>query len=314
MKFVFFGTPDYVLPVLESLIKKFKNKDRSSPILAVVTQPPKPVGRKQIKMYSPVDNWAHTKRIPIFYEPEDLLANHPNDFELGIIADYGRIISKPVIDAFPRGILNIHFSSLPAFRGASPVQAAIVSGLSEIGISIFKIDEGLDHGPIVSQFREDISPQETYGALKRRLFPVSAEVLCELLPSYISGKIKLKPQDHSNATYTQLITKKDGFIPPKYIDGAIKGEACAKEKWQFAFIKDFSLSPTPDNLYNFIRAMDPWPSAWTNIKIGKFSKRLKILKAHTDGSKLVLELVQLEGKNPVAWEQFNQAYKEATFE
>lgn len=313
MKIVFFGTPEYVLPVLESLNKKFKNKDGSSPIVAVVTQPPKPVGRKQIKTYSPVDNWAHKKRVPVFYEPEDLLSNQKGIFELGLIADYGKIISKSVIGAFPRGILNIHFSSLPSFRGASPVQAAIISGDKEIGVSIFKIDEGLDHGPIVSQFKEPVSPQETYGDLKRRLFPIATDVLCELLPAYISGKIKLRPQEHSNATYTRLITKKDGFVPPKFIGQALEGKVAAEEKWQIAFIKDFSTKPTAENLHNFIRAMDPWPNAWTEIKIGKSLKRLKVLKAHIDREKLVLDEVQLEGKNPVSWEQFQNAYKEATF-
>lgn len=314
MKIVFFGTPEYVLPVIESLNKKFKNKDGSSPIVAVVTQPPKPVGRNQIKTYSAVDAWAHKRKIPIFYEPEDLLANHKGDFELGIIADYGKIISKRVIDTFLRGILNIHFSTLPLYRGASPVQAAIVSGDKEIGVSIFKIDEGLDQGPMVSQFKQSISPQETYGELKRRLFPAAAEVLCELLPAYISGKIKLKPQENSSATYTRLVTKRDGFVPPKYIGQAIAGKASSKEQWPIGFMKDFSLSPSSNNLYNFIRALDPWPCAWTNVKIGKYLKRLKILKARPDGPKLVLDIVQLEGKNPVSWEQFNQAYKEATFE
>jgi len=314
MKIVFFGTPEYVLPVIESLNKTFKNKDGSSPIVAVVTQPPKPVGRNQIKTYSPVDAWAHKRKIPIFYEPEDLLAIQKNDYELGIIADYGKIISRRVIDTFLRGILNIHFSTLPLYRGASPVQAAIIGGDKEIGVSIFKIDEGLDQGPMVSQFKESISPQETYGELKRRLFPTAAEVLCELLPAYISGKIKLKPQDDSGATYTRLITKRDGFIPPEYIGQALEGKAPSKEEWQIGFMKDFSFSPSSDNLYNFIRAMDPWPCAWTNIKIGKGLKRLKILKAQADGPRLVLEMVQLEAKNPVSWEQFNQAYKEATFE
>ena len=313
MKIVFFGTPEYVQPVLVSLNKKVKNKDGTSAIVAVVTQPPKPVGRKQLKTYSPVDNWAHKKEIPAFYDPEELLSSKKGVFELGVIADYGKIISKRVIGAFPRGILNIHFSSLPSFRGASPVQAAIINGDKEIGISIFKIDEGLDHGPIVSQFKEAISPQETYGGLKRRLFPIATDVLCELLPAYISGKIKLRPQEHSDATYTRLITRKDGFVPPKYVGQALEEKVPAEEKWRIEFIKDFSLKPTADNLYNFIRAMDPWPNAWTNIKIGKASKRLKILKAYTDGEKLVLDSVQLEGKNPVSWEQFRAAYKEATF-
>ena len=314
MKIVFFGTPEYVLPVLDSLNKKFKGKDVNSPIVGVVTQPPKPVGRKQIKTFSPVDNWAHKRKIPVFYKPEDLLSSPKDFFELGIIADFGKIIPKSVIDAFPRGILNIHFSSLPSFRGASPVQAAIISGDKEIGVSIFKIDEELDHGPIASQFKEPISNQETYGVLKGRLFPIAANVLCELLPAYISGKIKLKPQEHLAATFTRLITKKDGFIPPKYVAEVIKGKSSSEEKWQIDFMRDFSFSPSPYNLCNFIRAMDPWPCAWTDIKIGKSVKRLKILTAHIDGEKLALDLVQLEGKNPVSWEQFSRAYKEATFE
>ncbi|MFZ5932661.1 MAG: methionyl-tRNA formyltransferase, partial [Patescibacteria group bacterium] len=256
MKIVFFGTPEYVLPVLDLLHKKFARKG-ISPIVAVVTQRPRPVGRKQSLTYSGVDSWAHKKGVPVFYEPEDLLSNQLG-FELGIVADYGKIIPQIVIDAFGHGILNIHFSSLPIYRGASPVQAAIVNGEKEIGISIFKIDKELDHGPIVSQFSEPISPGETYGVLKRRLFPLAAAVLCDLLPAYVSGKIKLRPQEHSNATHTRLITKKDGFIPPEYIDQALKGKP-SKEKWQIGFIKNYSLIPTANNLGNFIRAMDPWP-------------------------------------------------------
>jgi methionyl-tRNA formyltransferase len=313
MNIVFFGTPEYVLPVVEELNKKFKNRDGSSPIAAVVTQPPKPIGRKQIKTYSAVDNWAHKRGILVFYEPQDLLAAGGIGLELGVIADYGKIISRQVIDAFPRGILNIHFSSLPRFRGASPVQAALVNGDAQIGITIFKIDEDLDHGPILSQFEENVSEEETYGELKSRLFPLAARVLCELLPAYVSGKIKLKTQKHSDATYTRQIVKKDGFIPAKYINLAQQGKV-ARQKWQIDFIKDLELVPNAQNLYNFIRAMAPWPGAWTNVKIGGMDKRLKILKVSKEGEKLILEQVQLEGKNPVSWIQFGQAYKEAVFE
>ncbi len=213
MKIVFFGTPDYVLPIVNEVHKKFSSKNGESGIVAVVTQKPKPTGRKQFITYSAVDTWAYKRKIPVFYSPSDLIPKKV-DADLGVLAAYGEIIPKLVIDRLKFGILNVHPSLLPSFRGASPVQAAIVSGLAQTGVTIIKLDEKLDHGPIVSQFTEEIFENDTTETLRNRLFERSGEVVTALVPAYVANKIKLKEQNHKEATFTTQITKEDGFIPP----------------------------------------------------------------------------------------------------
>ena len=334
MKIVFFGTPEYVLPILDSLHKSFKNPKFESGIVAVVTQKPKPAGRKQIITYSSVDAWAHKKNIPIFYKSHDFV-NRKIKADVGILASYGEIIPKSVIEHFKFGILNIHPSLLPLWRGSSPVQASIISGDKITGTTIIKIDELLDHGPIVSQFKEEVQEEDTAYTLRSRLFDRSAEVTVALLTAYIKGKITPRPQLHEKATYTTQIKKSDAFIDPKIIEASLKGQVLEK-KWKIQFVKNYSLNPTPYTLVRFIRAMQPWPVSWTYVQLGKGQelkgkqslplrgKRLKILNAHVEKTpptthhppftKLVLDEVQLEAKNPVSWKQFKEAYTTAIFE
>lgn len=302
MKIVFFGTPDYVLPILDSLHKANISGPGESPIAAVITQGPKRAGRKQILSYSPVDSWAHKRKIPIFFDSRDLIKEKVQA-EVGILAAYGAIIPKEVIDYFPKGILNIHPSILPKYRGASPVQAALAAGDRETGVTIIKIDERVDHGPIVSQFTEDILPRDSLGTLRERLFVRAAEALTSLIKPYLKGKIKLREQNHGEATYTTLVEKGHGFIPPEYLGTALQGGSF-KSEWKI---------PSADGLERFIRSLDPWPGAWTTLKIGQEVKRLKILKAHLEGEKLILDEVQLEGKNPVSWKEFLAGYPAIAF-
>lgn len=280
MKIVFFGTPDYVLPILTRLHKEYVTGPGKSPIVAVVTSPPKPVGRKQILSYSPVDRWAHDHKVPCFYSSNDLLKENL-DFEIGILASYGEIIKREVINLFPQGILVIHPSLLPLYRGASPVPTTIKNGDVKTGVSIIKMDEKMDHGPIITQFKEDIVPSDTSDVLRDRLFAKSADVLVESLTPYIKGKIKLKKQNDDEATYTKLITKEDGFVELSTVHSS------------------------PSTAHCFIRAMYPWPGAWTYLPN---QKRLKLLKSRIEGDKLVLDEVQLEGKLPVTKKQFDEAY------
>ncbi len=282
MKIVFFGTPDYVLPVLTLLHKRFVTGPGKSPIVGVVTQPPKPMGRKQIKVYSAVDKWAHEHKIPIYYSSAELLKENP-EADLGVLASYSEIIPKNVINLFPQGILVIHPSLLPKYRGASPVQAAIIAGDTETGVSIIKMDEKVDHGPIVSQFKEDIAPEDTGAGLRDRLFARSAEVLVELLEPYLKNKIIPRVQDDTEATYTKIVKREDGFVDIENGD--------------------------PVMIERMLRAYFPWPGIWTLVD----GKRLKILKAHIEEEKLVLDEVQLEGKNPVTWKQFTEAYPNLSF-
>ncbi len=277
MRIVFFGTPEYVLPVLTAIHKKFVTGPGKSPIAAVVTQSPKPSGRKQILTYTPIDKWAHEHKIDIFYQSTDLLKGKI-DAEVGVLAAYGEIIKKEVIDMFPYGILVIHPSLLPKYRGASPIQGSLAAGDEKVGVTILKMDEKMDHGPIVSQFKDEPESDDTTESLRARLFEKSADVLVEMLEPYLNGKIKPKEQNHDEATYTKIITKQDGFI-------------------------DLKAKPA-DEVERFIRAMHPWPGAWTLFN----GKRLKLLKAHLEEGKIVLDEVQLEGKNPSSWKQFTEAY------
>lgn len=289
MKIVFFGTPEYVLPILKSLHKAFVTGPGKSPISAVVTQSPKPVGRKQILTYSPIDKWAHEHHIPIYYSADDLVKN-PTDTKLGVLASYGEIIKKEVINLFPQGILVIHPSLLPKYRGASPVSSTLINGDEEAGCSIIKMDEKMDHGPIVTQFKEEIIPDDNMQTLRDRIFAKSAEVLTEMLPSYIQGKITLKKQDDEKATFTKLLTKENGFIN-------------MSEK-------------SPFEIDRFVRGMSPWPGAWTFVKTtsnDEVKKRLKLIKSHLEEGELVLDEVQLEGKGPVTWKQFKEGYPQAEF-
>lgn len=330
MKIVFFGTPDYVLPILDSLNKEFKNKE-GTPIVAVVTQSPKPEGRKHQISYSPVDDWAHKRGVQKYFNPMDIVTNNISA-DIGILASYAKIIPKEVINHFRYGIVNIHPSLLPVFKGASPIQATILTE-QRAGISFMKIDEKLDHGQIISQFYDELTPEDTNESLRKRLFERAGDIIPTLIPAYVSDKIKLTTQDEKKAVYTYEIKRDDGFIPSKYLSDSLIGKI-PQDTWEIPFIKKvkqrtekikakteehgalepYKMIPDSVNLDRFIRALTPWPGVWSLVKIKNQELRIKILKAEVASSKCLLPtLVQLEGKNAVSWEQFIHGYPKFTF-
>jgi methionyl-tRNA formyltransferase len=207
--------------------------------------------------------------------------------DLGIVASFGSLIPEKIINWPKMGLLNLHPSLLPKYRGPTPIPTAILNGEKETGLTIIKIDKEIDHGPIIHQFKEIINDNETSDDLLKRLFKAGAEALVTILPDYLEGKIKPQEQDHQKATFTEKLTRESGRID-----------------W---------LKPI-DYQQRFIQAMLPWPGAWREIKLkekDKETKRFKILKAHLEKQKLVLDLVQLEGKKPVTWKQFLEGYPKA---
>lgn len=209
--------------------------------------------------------------------------------DLGIVASFGALIPEKIINWPKLGLLNLHPSLLPKYRGSTPVPSAIINNEKETGLTIIKVDKEIDHGPIVYQFKTIIKSNEDSDELLERLFKTGAETLINLLPDYLQGKIKLQEQNHQQATFTQKLTKESGKI-----------------NW----------SNPADYQERFIRAMSFWPGAWSEIKLkkgDKTSRRLKILKAHLEKQKLVLDLVQLEGKKPVTWKQFLEGYPQASW-
>ncbi len=216
-------------------------------------------------------------------ELESLQKNLPQP-DIGIVASFGALIPSNTINWPKKGLLNLHPSLLPKYRGPIPVPSAILNGEKETGLTIIKVDEEIDHGPIVAQFKEEIKPDDTSESLLNRLFTLGGETLITILPAYLEDRIELRQQEHSQATFTQKLTRESG-----------------KMDW----------SKPADYQERFIRAMFPWPEAWSEVEINNQTKRLKILKAHLKNKKLVLDEIQLEGKNPVTFKQFQEGYPKA---
>lgn len=247
-KIIFIGTPEIAAETLQELI----NSEIYKPVL-VITQKDKPVGRKQIITPSPVKVLAEKNNIEVF-QPENLGDESVISKIKGLSPDiiivvaYGKLIPIEIINIPQKGILNIHTSLLPRHRGASPVHHAILAGDKEAGVTIMKIDEKMDHGPIVAQEKIIISENETYETLYRKLSELGAKLLIKTLPLWFEGKIKEKEQDHSKATFTKIIKKNDGKITEEN---------------------------TALEVYRMFRAFMLWPGVHFEIKT-KNSKLLKV--------------------------------------
>lgn len=265
------GTPEFGAIILKALCQsKYK------PIL-VVTAPDKPVGRKQIITPPPVKVVAQKYEIPIA-QPERIM-----NYELRIrnlkpdlivVAAYGQILPKEILEIPKFGCLNVHPSLLPRWRGPSPIQYTILNGDEKTGVTIIKMVEKVDSGPIVAQKElNSFTGKEAYQALHNQLAEKGANLLIETIPKWIKGEIKPKLQDESKATYTKILTRDDGKID-----------------WKKPI----------DYIERQVRALNPEPGTYTLYK----GKILKILGAEIKDQKLVIKKVQLEGKKPMSFEDF----------
>jgi len=140
------------------------------------------------------------------------LTDNLNEADLLVVAAYGQILPSEMINKPKYGTLNIHPSLLPKYRGASPIQAAILNGDTETGVTIMKIDEKMDHGPILLQEKYPIKPTDTFDSLSKKLFQIGADMLIRVIPDYISGKLKSKEQNHEQASFCKMIKKEDGYF------------------------------------------------------------------------------------------------------
>ena len=269
MKIIFMGTPEFSVTILDVLI------DSDYEITAVITNPDAPVGRKQILTPSPVKVVAEKNKIPLIQLDE--IRNL--DVDLAIVAAYGKIIPKNILGIPRFETINIHPSLLPRYRGASPIQNAILNGDKKTGITIMKLDEEMDHGPILANGGLPIADSDTYESLSQKLAKIGAELLIKIIPEYISGKIKPIEQKHAEATYTKIIKKEDGKID-----------------WSKSAIE----------IERMTRAFYPWPAAWT-IWNGKI---LKILEAEVRGGSLAIKKLQLEGGKILSIEEFINGHKD----
>ena len=250
MRIVFMGTPDFAVPSLQALL------DAGHEIAAVYTQPDKPVGRRQLLTPPPVKELALRCGLPV-YQPTKLRdgteAARLRELAPDLIAvvAYGRILPKEILEIPRLGCVNVHGSLLPKYRGAAPIQWAVINGETETGITTMVMGEGLDTGDILMVQRTPIDPEETAGELFERLAPMGAACLVKTAAALEAGRIAPVKQDESRATYAPMLEKKMAAL-------------------------DFTRSA--GELHNLIRGLNPWPVAVTDFA----GKRLKVFAARVE--------------------------------
>ena len=209
-RIVFMGSPEFAIPVLKSLVDHFQ-------VVGVVTQPDRPAGRGKALTPPPIKKLALDLNIPYIQpqrlkDPKAMQQLHEWRPQVIVVAAFGQILRQTVLSLPPYGCINVHASLLPRWRGASPVQSAILHGDEETGITIMLMDAGVDTGPILSQRSIPILPEDTGGSLSQRLAQLGADLLLETLPKYLEGSIEPQPQNESVATYAPMLSKADGLI------------------------------------------------------------------------------------------------------
>jgi len=298
---VFMGSPEFSLPSLSALAEHYR-------VVGVVTQPDRPAGRGRELKPPPVKSLAMELGIPVIQPHrlkdaaamQQLRAWAP---ELIVVAAFGQILKPEVLDLPSHGCVNVHASLLPRWRGAAPIQAAILHGDAETGITIMRMDPGLDTGPILSQRAIPIQPDDTAGSLSEKLAQIGAELLIDALPGYLSGDIKPEAQDDSASTYAPMLAKEKGRLDP--------------------------VQPA-EQLARQVRAFNPWPGATLDLD----KQRLKVQRAHaldaptqlpggrlivegqpalaTGAGLLVLDEVQPPGKRPMSGADFLRGARDWT--
>ena len=250
IRIVFMGSPDFALPSLSALAAA-----RNYQVVGVVTQPDRASGRGRELKAPPVKTLALELNIPVM-QPEKLRASEAMDQlrawnpELIVVAAFGQILKKDVLDLPRHGCINVHASLLPCWRGAAPINAAILHGDEETGVTIMQMDVGLDTGPMLASKSIRIKPDDTAGSVIQALSTLGADLLIETLPDYFSGKLTPQPQPAQGDTYAPMLKKEDGLL--NFTRPAIE-------------------------LERRVRAMNPWPSAWFEWN----GNLLKVLRAST---------------------------------
>jgi methionyl-tRNA formyltransferase len=247
MRIVFMGTPEFAVVPFECLLRN------GFEVAAVYTQPDKEAGRGRTLAASPLKTAAMKWGIPVFQPahlrtPEEIVTLAALKMDVIVVAAYGQILREAVLEIPPHGCLNIHPSLLPKYRGVSPIPAAILNGDEFSGVSVMKLDKGVDTGPVLGQAQVRVSDYDTTGTLTEKLSIIGGQILTELLPRWVAGKILSCTQDNTRATYTKMIEKSAGEID-----------------WQKSAIE----------IWRQVRACQPWPGGFTSWQ----GKQLKIVEA-----------------------------------
>ncbi len=281
-KYVFFGTPEFAKIILRKLV------DAGMLPTALVCNPDRPVGRKKIVTPPPTKLLAQKYGIKV-WQPEKLNGLKIGNWKLeigeadfAIVAAYAKIIPKEIINIFPRGMIGVHPSLLPKYRGSTPIQAAILNGEEETGVTLYLLDEKADHGPIVSSVKRQVSSNDTYEILLKKLAELGGDLLAETIPKFLAGEITPKPQNDTEATYTKKFATDDAFVGENELN-----EATTSGNLEKALAIDRK-----------IRALNPEPGVFTLSQSKGGPKRVKLLEAEIQNGKLILKKIQEEGGRP----------------
>jgi methionyl-tRNA formyltransferase len=296
MRIAFMGTPPFAAHILKVLL------DAKMPIVAVYTQPPRPTGRGHRVTPSSVQTLAEAWGLPVF-SPESLKTQDAQEqwrgleLDLAIVAAYGLLLPKPILDAPRLGCVNVHPSLLPRWRGATPLQSPILAGDKETGVTLMKMDEGLDTGDILWIEKMPLDPTMTTPVLTDILADKSAKALVKAIPAYANGELTPLPQSKEGITYADKLTKADGKL-----DWSLPAEVLERK----------------------VRALTPWPGTW--FQVGE--DVIKVLEARVspgsgipgmllgenftvacgEGALQILQ-VQKVGKSPLCATEFLRGYK-----
>jgi len=248
MRVVFFGTPQFAVPSLEQLIQS------AHEVVGVVTQPDRPRGRGHKVTDSPVKVTAAAHGLPVFQpaklrEPEVAATLTHWAPDLGVVAAYGKILPESVLNHPRLGMINVHASLLPRYRGAAPVHRAVIDGMPETGVTIMRMVPALDAGGMFAKVTRPIGPDETSDVVERDLAVLGASLLIDVIEDLAAGRAVEELQDHTQSTYAAKITKEEGLI-------------------------DWALSAVA--IHNRVRGLYPWPHAYTYLH----GQRLIVMRSH----------------------------------
>jgi methionyl-tRNA formyltransferase len=232
---VFMGSPNFAIPILMQLSQQYR-------VVGVITQPDRPAGRGQVLTPPPIKVLAASLGLPVI-QPEKM--RNPEAFaqlqawnpDLIVVAAFGQILRQNVLDLPRLGCINVHASLLPRWRGAAPIQAAILNDDGQTGVSIMKMDAGIDTGPVLAQRAVEILPTDTAGILSERLAETGASLLLETLPDYLNGSLQPQPQENALATYASMLKKEEGELDISQPANALACRVMAFNPWPGAFIK-----------------------------------------------------------------------------
>lgn len=314
LSLAFFGTPDFAADVLQQILE---DADLPVSVKLVVTQPDRPARREQTLTPTPVKLLAQRHTIPVFDNFQLSAFNlQLKEVDLVLLYAFGHIIPADMLKMPRWGFWNIHPSLLPLYRGPSPIVYPLLLGNKKTGTSLIAMDELLDHGQIIDQEESSIEITDSQEILKKRLSYIGYKLFKKNVQLLIDGALHKNEQIHSKATYTRLLTKKDGHIPFVIVQKIIQDETLVENEIPLLITEYCDKYPSliPDlqasiSYYNLFRALSPWPGLWTRAPINGEEKRLKITGMELKEGKPIITRVQLEGKKEVTLSTFLSAYQ-----